>query len=153
MYVVGCVLQCFGPVRAIRTQLQETRTRSGFVSVVDPTHRRFKDWSMGWSVDEYRFVQWRPDSDSFRNCVISCECLFLCHFLFYRYCVLFVLFHVILYYILPVWLAVSLHETLLIVHLNCEIGISLYQYHFMCWQMTVVGLGLVLIYRRPDLTL
>jgi len=38
--------------------------RYGFVLVVNPIHRRFEDRSMGWSGDPYRFVQWRPDSDS-----------------------------------------------------------------------------------------
>ena len=44
--------------------LQEIRTRFGFVLVVDPIHRRFENRSMRWSVDQYRFVQWRPDGDS-----------------------------------------------------------------------------------------
>jgi len=29
-----------------------------------PINRRFEDRSMGWSVDQCQFVQWRSDSDS-----------------------------------------------------------------------------------------
>ena len=32
--------------------------------VVDPTHRRFEDRCIGWSVDQCQFMQWRPDGDS-----------------------------------------------------------------------------------------
>ena len=45
LFVFGGVLQRFGLARTIRNQLQETRTRSGFVLVVDPIHRRFEDRS------------------------------------------------------------------------------------------------------------
>jgi len=41
----------------------------------------------------------------------------------------------------------------MIVHLNYVVDMSLHQRHFMCLYSAVVGLGLVLIYRRPDLTL
>jgi len=34
-------------------------------TVVDPTHRRFEDRPMGVFRGSYRFVQWRPDGDSF----------------------------------------------------------------------------------------
>ena len=73
------VLDSFGD---IRTQLQETRTRSRFVLVVDPIQWRFEDRPMGWFIDPYRFLQWRPDGDSVPKSVISCECSFLCIFLF-----------------------------------------------------------------------
>ena len=60
----GCVLQYFG-TRLVRSwPLKETRTRSRFVLVLEPMHRQFEDRFMGWSVDQYRFVQWRPDGDS-----------------------------------------------------------------------------------------
>ena len=38
--------------------------RFGFVSILEPMLRRFKDRSIGWSVNQYRFVQLRPDGDS-----------------------------------------------------------------------------------------
>ena len=66
------VLQWFRPIRWDPDPLQETQTRSEFVLVVDPIHRRFEDQFMGWSVDQYWFVQWRSDGDSV---------LKLCHFM------------------------------------------------------------------------
>jgi len=41
-------------------------------------------------------------------------------------------FHVTFYYILPVWLLLSLLETSMIVHLIYVVDMSLYQLHFMC---------------------
>ena len=36
----------------------------GFVLVMNPIRWQFKGRSMRWSVDQYMFVQWRPDGDS-----------------------------------------------------------------------------------------
>jgi len=65
--------------------------------------------------------------------VSVCSCVFL--YLPLSVCVymLLLLFHVIFYYILPVWLFVILHETSMIVHFNFAVDMSLYQRHFMCW--------------------
>jgi len=41
----------------------------------------------------------------------------------------------------------------MIIHLTCVVVMGLYLYHSMCWYIVVVGLGLVSIYRRRDLTL
>jgi len=38
--------------------------RFGLELVMDPMHWRFENRPMGWSVDQYRFVQWRPEGDS-----------------------------------------------------------------------------------------
>ena len=65
-------------------RLQETRTQSGFVLVVDPIHKRFEDRFMGWSVDQYRFVQWRPDGDSVPKLRHFMWVFILVHFLIYR---------------------------------------------------------------------
>ena len=64
MYVLVVCYNVSDLFGEIRTQLQETRTRSRFMLIVDPIHRRFEDLSIGWSVDQYRFVQWRPDGNS-----------------------------------------------------------------------------------------
>ena len=58
-------------------------------AVVDPTHRRFEDRSIGWFVDQYQFMQWRPDGDSVPKLRHSMWVFALSHFLIYRYlCVL-----------------------------------------------------------------
>ena len=49
---------------------------------VDLIQWRFEERPTGWPRDPYQFMQWRPDDDLFQNCVISCEYLFLCIFLF-----------------------------------------------------------------------
>ena len=64
--------------------LQETRTRFGFVLVMDPIQWRFEDCSIGWSVDQYRFVQWRPDGDSVSKQRHFMWVFVLVHFLIYR---------------------------------------------------------------------
>ena len=134
LYLFVCSVACYSvsdPFGEIRTQLQETRTRSRFVLVVDPIHRRFENRSMGWSVDQYRFVQWRPDGDS-----VSKPHHFMWMFVLVSFSFLPLLCFIRIIscdFILPVWLAVSLHDTLVIVHLICVIYMSLYQCHFMCW--------------------
>jgi len=64
------------------------------------------------------------ETASFYVSVCSYVIFFFTIIVFYSY-----YFHVNLYYILPVWLIVSLHETLLIVHLIWVVDISLYLYH------------------------
>ena len=145
-----CTVACFSdsdPFCEIRTRCWRFR----FVLVMDQIHRRFEDRSMGWSVDQYRFVQWIPDSNSVLKLRYFMWVFVLMSFSSLPLLCFIRIISCAFIYILPVWLAVTLHKTLLIVHHNCVIGISLYQYHFMCWKMTVVGLGLVLIYRRWDL--
>ena len=55
LYICGYSIS--DPFGEIRTQLLETRTRSGFMPVVDPIHRQFEDRPMGWFGDPYQFVQ------------------------------------------------------------------------------------------------
>ena len=50
-------------------------------------------------------------------------------------------------------LSVPFHMTPVTVRFAYLVDKSIYEYQFMCWEMIVVGLGLVLIYRRSDLTL
>ena len=57
VHVFGCVLQRF---RFVRWDPDPIRINA----CVDPIHTRFEDRSMRWSVDQYRFVQWRPHDDS-----------------------------------------------------------------------------------------
>ena len=66
LYLIMCWLRAtVFRICSVRSgPLQETRTRSGFVLVVNPIHRQFEDRSIGRSEDQYRFVQWRPDDDS-----------------------------------------------------------------------------------------
>jgi len=79
-YLIACysILDSF-----VRSELGNKRLK--VVPVMDPIHRRFEDWSMGWSVDQYRFVSEDQTAIQFQNRVISCECLFLCHFLIYHF--------------------------------------------------------------------
>jgi len=122
-------------IRLVRSgPLQETRTRSGFVLVVDPIPWQFEDWFMRWSIDQYRFVQWRPDGDSVPKSrhlmwvyVLVYLPLLVCIY------ILHLSFHVTFRYILSVWLLVPLHETSMNVHFNYIVDRRLYQYHFMCW--------------------
>jgi len=72
------------PFGEIRTNLQETQTQSEFVLVVDPIHKQFEDRSIGWSVDQNWFVQWRPDDDSVPKPHHFMCVFFLVHLLIYR---------------------------------------------------------------------
>ena len=125
--------------------------RIEFAFVVDPIHGWFKDRSIGWSVDLYRFMQWRPDGNSvpklhhFMWVFVLVSSLLLLSVGIY---VLLVSFHVTVCYILAVWSLVLLHETSLSVHLIYLGHLSDYQRHFMCWQFVAVALGLVLEYLR-----
>ena len=101
--------------------------RFRFIPILDPIHKLFEDRFMEWSVDQYRFVQWRPDGDSVLKLrhfmwvfVLMCLPLSVCIYM------LLLSFHVTFCYILSVWLLVSLHETLVIVHLIFVIDMSLY---------------------------
>jgi len=50
LYLFVCSVACYRVLDPFR--------RSG------PIQWQFEDLSMRWSVNQYRFVQWRPDSDS-----------------------------------------------------------------------------------------
>jgi len=69
--------------RSVRSELGNGRFE--LVPVVDPIHRRFEDWPMGWLGDLYRFMQWRTDGDSvskppsFHVSVCSCIIFFIYH--------------------------------------------------------------------------
>ena len=135
----------------VRFELNNGRFK--FVPVMGSIDWRFEDWPTRWSGDPSRFVQWRPYSDSGPK---SRHFMLVFILMLFPYLLLPVGVHVAIRIIscdffLLVWLVVSFHETLVIVHLICVIDMSLY--HFMCWWIAVVDLGLVLIYRRPDLTL
>jgi len=100
----GCVLQYFGSVWWDPDQLQKTQTRFRFMLVMDPIHRQSEDRPMGWSVDPYRFVQWRPDGDLVPKSRHFMWVFVLVHFLIYRcryaftyYCYHFMRLSVIFY--------------------------------------------------------
>ena len=120
----------------IWTQLQEIRTRFGSVLVVDPIHRRFEDRSMGWSVDQYQFMQWRPDGDSvskshhFKWVFVLMPFSYLLFPVVFMY--LFVSFHVIIWHISSAWLPVQFYITSVIVHLMYFVAMSIYWRHSMC---------------------
>ena len=88
----------------------------------------------------------------FYNLIISCECLFLCHFfftviVFYSY--YFMRLYIIFYQfdlLFPSWDIIDCSPYW------CS-WYELVSVLFHVLEMTVVGLGLVLIYRRPDLIL
>ena len=63
VHVFDCVLWHFGPIWWDPTRLRKTRTRFGLVLVMDLIQWRFKNWFMGWSIDQYRFMMWRPEGD------------------------------------------------------------------------------------------
>ena len=85
MYVLVACYSVLDPFGEIRTQLQETRTRSRFVLVVDSIQWRCEDRPMGWFIDPYRFVQWRPDGNSVpKQRQLIMWVFVLLHFLIYR---------------------------------------------------------------------
>ena len=120
-------------IRLVRSgPLQETRTRSGFVLVVDSIRRKFEDRLMEWSVDQYRFLQWRPDGNSVLK-PHHFMWVFVFVYLPLSVCTYMLLlsFHVTFCYILTLWLLVSLHETSVIVHLMYLVDMNTYWHHFM----------------------
>ena len=65
--------------------------------------------------------------------------------------ILFVSFYVTIYFILPVWLLVSLYKTSVSVHLIYVANMSIYQCHFIWWLVATIDLGLVVVYLALDL--
>jgi len=61
---VGCMLQYFGFVQWDLNPASGDPDPIWIRVVVNPTHRRFEDRFIGWSVDQCQFMQWRPDGDS-----------------------------------------------------------------------------------------
>ena len=138
LYLFTCSIACYSIsdlFGEIRTQLQETWTRSGFVLVMDPIDWRFGNRSMGWSSDSYQFVRWRPDGDLVPK---------LRHFMWVFALVLFFLFivvsviymflvsfHVTTWYIWLVWLLVPFHMISVSVHFYYAVYVNAYQRHFM----------------------
>jgi len=150
-----CVsVAAYGLARAIRTG---NRTPE-FVFAVDPIHWRFEGWHTRWFGDPYRFVQWRPDSDLDPK---SRHFMWVFAFVLFSYlplsigiCILLVLFHVTIWYILPVWLPVSLHEASVGVHFNFVVyraPISVISYVDVChfWLRTIIDIS----YTRLDLVI
>ena len=79
----------------------------------------------------------------FQNCVISCECLFLCISLFPVIGMrlqLLLLFHVTVWSILPVWLPILLHEMSASFHLEYVVDISIFLCHFICCYLPLLTL-------------
>ena len=73
-----------------RSKLGNRRFR--FVPILDPIPRWLEDRSMGWSVGQYRFVQWRPDGVSVPK---PCHFMWVFVLMSFPYLpLLFVLFHV-----------------------------------------------------------
>ena len=113
VHVFGCMLQCFGLVRAIRTG----NRRPG----PDPnswllwTRNTGDSKTDSWDDLKIRTSTCNEDQTTIRirNRVISCECLLLYHFFIYcclYYYMLPVSFHVTVWDILTALLPVSLHE-------------------------------------------
>ena len=85
LYVcVGCVLQYFGPVWWDPNPATGDPDPIRICALVDPIHRWFEDRSMRWSIDQYRFVQWRSDGDSIPKPRYFMWVFVLVHFLIYR---------------------------------------------------------------------
>ena len=133
-----CVLQRFRTHSRDADLFGKIRTcyrRFRFVPVMNLIHRRFEDRSMGWSADSYRFVQWTPDGNSVPKLrhFMWVFVLMLILYLLLLVCVYMLLlsFHMNDWYILPVWLPVSLHEISVSINFNYVFDLSAYQYHFM----------------------
>jgi len=118
-----------------------------------PIRRRFVNRSMGWSVYQYRFVQWRPDDDSALKLRHFMWVFVLTSFLYLLLPVvfmsLFVSFHVIIWHTLPVWLPMSLHMTSWLYTL-CISLIWVFIDVILCISNSLL-LGLVLLYSKVDL--
>ena len=76
--------------------------------------------------------------------VSICSCIISLFTVVCSIYMLLILFHVIIWYIWPVWLPVPFHVTSVTVHLIYLVDLSYYQCQFMCWYFVAVGLGLVL---------
>ena len=63
MYVLVACYSVLNPFGELRTSYRTSDPIQVRV-VVDPIQWGFEDRSIGWSVDQYQFVQWRPDGDS-----------------------------------------------------------------------------------------
>jgi len=58
-----CLVACYSISDPfVRSKLGNRRF--GIMPIMDPIPWRFEDRSMGWSADQYQFVQWRSDDDS-----------------------------------------------------------------------------------------
>ena len=134
IYISSCVLVAWYSVSDSFGEIQTCYRRFGLMFVMNPIHWWFKDWSMGWSVDQHLFVQWRPDGDSVPKSR-HFMWMFILVYLPLSVCIYMLLlsFHVTFYYILPVWLLISLLETSVIVRLIYIVDMSLYSHHFMCY--------------------
>ena len=105
----------------------------GFVSILDAMHRRFEDRFMGWSVDQYGFMQWRPDGDSVSKprhfmwvfVLMSFSFLPLLCFIRIISCD-FILYFTSLTCCITSWGICNFY-------LIWVVDMSLYRYHFMCW--------------------
>ena len=91
-----------------------------------PTHRMIQRFVAVRAVK----TKWRF---GFKFHVSICSYLFSYLPLSVSIYILLVSFHVTVWFILPVWLPVSLHEASVSVHLNYFVDLNDYQCHFMCW--------------------
>ena len=74
--------------------------------------------------------QFRPETVLFH--VSICSCIIFLFIIVSSINMLPISFHVTVWFILPLWLCVSLYETSVGVHLIYLVDMSVYQYHFMC---------------------
>jgi len=136
LYVFGCVLQRFGFVQWDPDPLQEIRIQFRFVPVMDPIHMQLKDRSMRWSVDQYQFVQWRPDGDSGLKPRHLMWVFALVSFPYFSLSILFIYNDCIISFDHVIYLTsminVPFHMTSVIVHLMYLVDMSIYWRHFMC---------------------
>ena len=134
-YEFICLVACYIISDSfVQSELGNERFR--LVRVMDLTHWRFEDRLMRWFGDSYRFVQWRPDNDSdsrSRHFMwVFSFVLFPCLPWSIGVRILLVSFHVTIWYILLVWLPVSLHVISVSVHIIYLVDMSVYQHHFIC---------------------
>ena len=128
----------FGCVTAFQTRSCDPNSVMGDSNLCcyGPDTLAIRRTTHGMSGDSYQFVQWRPDGDldpKLRHFMwVFAFVLFPYLPLSIGNCVLLVSFHVIVWFILPVWLCVSLHEVSVSVHFNYIAYQSAYQHHFMC---------------------
>ena len=130
--VYGCVVQLSGPVWWDPDPLRDIGFGAGYrpdaLAIQRPIHEMICKLVLVRAVKTRR--RFGSKTASFHVSVVLMSFSYLP--LSICICVLLLLFHVIIWCILPVWLLVSLDETSMIVHLNCVVDMCLYQRHFMC---------------------
>jgi len=145
MCVFGCMVQRSGPVWWDPDPLQEiwicARYGPDILTIWRPIHGMIRRSVPVRAVKIRR--RFGSKIASFHVSVCSCIIsLFIVVSIIYM---LLVSFHVTVWYILPVWLPVSLHEMSMSVHFNYTVYLNTYQRHFMWWLVVIIDPGLVVV--------